>query len=89
MALIKKFDKMIVDVIADLRKHRRADCESIHNKIFNMANFSNINKEELMNRTNILIKSILYLESVDRINTNNQYYIQKLRSLYVNKNTSP
>ena len=49
---------MIVDVIADLRKHRRADCESIHNEIFKMANFSNINKEELMNRINILIKSI-------------------------------
>ena len=27
----KKFDGMIVDVITDLRKkHKRADCESIH-----------------------------------------------------------
>ena len=52
----KKFDGMIVDVITDLRrKHKRADCESIHKEIIKIADFSNISKEDLMNRMNTLL----------------------------------
>ena len=52
----KKFDGMIVDVITDLRrKHKRADCESIHKEIIKIADFSNISKEDLMNRINTLL----------------------------------
>ena len=41
----EKFDAMIVDVLADLRKkHKHADCESIHKKIVKIADFSSINK---------------------------------------------
>ena len=48
----KKFDSMIVDVITDLRKkHKRADCESIHKETVKLADFS---KEDLMNRINTL-----------------------------------
>ena len=52
----KKFDEIIVDVITDLRKkHKRADCESIHKEIIKIADFRNINKEDLMHRINILL----------------------------------
>ena len=41
----EKFDEMIVDVLADLRKkHKHADCESIHKEIVKIADFSSINK---------------------------------------------
>ena len=50
---MKKFDGMIVDVITDLRrKHKRADCESTHKEIVKLADFSNIGKEDFMNRIN-------------------------------------
>ena len=52
----KKFDGMIVDVITDLRKkHKRADCESIHKENVKSADFSNTSKEDLMNRINTLL----------------------------------
>ena len=47
---------MIVDVITDLRrKHKRADCESIHKDILKLADFSNISKEDFMNRISALL----------------------------------
>ena len=58
----KKFDEMIVDVITDLRrKHKRADCEGIRKEIVAIADFSNISKEDLMDKiSNLLIdKKIL------------------------------
>ena len=52
----KQFDGMIIDVITGLRKkHKQADCKSIHKKIVKIADFSNISKEDLMNRINILL----------------------------------
>ena len=76
----KKFDEMIVDVIADLRKrHKRADCESIHKEIIKIADFSNISKEDLMNRINILLIDEKILNKRNR----------NLDSYYVNENTSP
>ena len=70
----KKFDEMIVDVIADLRKkHKRADCESIHK------DFSNTSKEDLMNRINIILIDEKILNKRNR----------NLDSYYVNENTSP
>ena len=45
----KKFDRMIVDVITDLRrKYKRADCKSIHKEILKIADFSTISKELLL-----------------------------------------
>ena len=45
---VEKFDEMVVDVITDLRKkHKRADCDSIHKEIVKMADFSNITKKTL------------------------------------------
>ena len=76
----KKFDEMIVDVITDLRKkHKRADCESIHKEIIKIADFSNISKEDLMNRINILLIDEKILNKRNR----------NLDSYYVNENTSP
>ena len=76
----KKFDEMIVDVITDLRKkHRRADCESIHEEIIKIEDFSNITKEDLMNRINILLIDEKILNKRNR----------NLDSYYVNENTSP
>ena len=50
----KKCDGMIVDVITDLRKkHKRADCKSIHKETVKLADFSNTSKEDLMNRYQI------------------------------------
>ena len=75
----KKFDGMIVDVITYLRrKHKRADCESSHKEIVKIADFSNISKEDLMNRINTLLID----EKILKINRN-------LDSYYVNENTSP
>ena len=52
----KKFGEVIVDVITDLRrKHKRADCESIHKEVVKIADISNISKEDPMNRINILL----------------------------------
>ena len=74
------FDEMIVDVITDLRrKHKRVDCESIHKEIVKMADFSSINKEDLMNRINILLIDEKILNKRNR----------KFDSYYVNENTSP
>ena len=76
----KKFDGMIVDVITDLRrKHKRADCESIHKEIIKIADFSNISKEDLMNRINTLLIDEKILNKRNR----------KLDCYYVNENTSP
>ena len=76
----KKFDEMIVDVITDLRKkHKRADCESIHKEIVKIADFSNISKEDLTNRINILLIDEKILNKRNR----------NLDSCYVNENTSP
>ena len=76
----KKIDGMIVDLITDLRrKHKRADCESIHKEIVKLADFSNISKEDLMNRINTLLID----EKV--INKRNR----SVDSYYVNENTSP
>ena len=76
----KKFDEMIVDVITNLRKkHNRADCESIHKEIIKIADFSNISKEDLMNRINILLIDEKILNKRNR----------NLDSYYVNENTSP
>ena len=36
-------------------KHKDVDCERIRKEIFIIANFSNISKEDLMNRINILL----------------------------------
>ena len=48
---MKKLDDTVVDVITDLRrKHKRADCKSIHKEIVKIANFSNITKQDLINR---------------------------------------
>ena len=74
----KKFDEMIVDVITDLtRKHKH--CESIHKEIVKIADFSNISKEDLMNRLNILLIDEKILNKRNR----------NLDFCYVNKNTSP
>ena len=71
---------MIVDVITDLRKkHKRADCESIHKEIIKIADFSNISKEDLMNRINNLLIDEKILNKRNR----------NLDSYYVNENTSP
>ena len=52
----KKFDGMIVGVIANLRrKHKWVGCESTHKEIIKIADFSNIGKEDLMNRINTLL----------------------------------
>ena len=76
----KKFDEMIVDVITDLRKkHKRADCESIHKEIIKIADFSNISKEDLTNRINFLLIDEKILNKRNR----------NLDSYYVNENTSP
>ena len=76
----KKFDGMNVDVITDLRrKHKRADCESIHKEIIKIADFSNISKEDLMNRINTLLIDEKILNKRNR----------NLDSCYVNENTSP
>ena len=78
--VMDKFDEMIVDVIADLRRNqRRESCESIHKEIVKIGNFSNISKEDLMNRINIL-----------RIDEKNIYKRNRsLDSYYVNEDTSP
>ena len=76
----KKFDDMIVEVVTDLRKkHKRADCESIHKEIVKIADFSNISKEDLMNRINILLIDEKILNKRNR----------NLGSYYVNEKTSP
>ena len=76
----KKIDEIIVDVIADLRKkHKRADCESIHKEIIKIADFSNISKEDLMNKINILLIDEKILNKRTR----------NLDSYYVNENSSP
>ena len=76
----KKFDSMIVDVITDLRKkHKRADCESIHKETVKLADFSNTSKEDLMNRINTLLIDEKILNKRNR----------NLDSYYVNENTSP
>ena len=75
----KKFEGMIVDVITDLRrKHKRADCKSIHKEIVKLADFSNISKEGLMNRINTLLIDEKILNKRNR----------NLNSYYVNENTS-
>ena len=76
----KKIDSMIVDVITDLRKkHKRADCESIHKETVKLADFSNTSKEDLMNRINTLLIDEKILNKRNR----------NLDSYYVNENTSP
>ena len=76
----KKFNEMIVDLIKDLRKkHKRADCESVHKEIVKIADFSNINKEDLMNRISILLTDEKILNKRNR----------NLDSYSVNENTSP
>ena len=76
----KIFDRVIVDVIADLRrKHKRAYCESINKAIVKLADFSNISKEDLLNR----IDTLLIDEKI--LNKRNR----NLDSYYVNENTSP
>ena len=71
---------MIVDVITELRKkHKLADCESIHKEIIKIADFSNISKEDLMNRINILLIDEKILNKRNR----------NLDSYYVNESTSP
>ena len=76
----KKYNEMTVDVITDLRKkHKRADCESIHKEIVKIADFSNISKEDLMNRINIPLTDEKILNERNR----------NLGSYYVNENTSP
>ena len=76
----KKFVEMIVDVIADLRKkHKRVDCKSIHKEIVKIADFSNISKEDLMNRINIPLTDEKILNKRNR----------NLDSYYVNENKSP
>ena len=73
----KKFDSMIVDVITDLRKkHKRADCESIHKETVKLADFSNTSKEDLMNRINTLLIDEKILNKRNR----------NLDSYYVNEN---
>ena len=75
-----KFDEMIVAVITDLiKKHKRADCESIHKEIIKIADFRNITKEDLMNRINILLIDEKILNKRNR----------NLDSYLVNENTSP
>ena len=75
----KKFDEMIVDIITDIRKkHKRADCESIHKEIVKIADFSNISKEDRMNRINILLIDEKILNKRNR----------NLDSYYINENTS-
>ena len=77
---MKKFDGMIVDVITDLRrKHKRADCESTHKEIVKLADFSNIGKEDLMNRINTLLIDEKILNKRNR----------NLGSYYGSENTSP
>ena len=76
----EKFDGMIVDVITNLRrKHKWADCESIHKEIVKLEYFSNISKEDLMNRINTLLIDEKILNKRNR----------NLDSYYVNENTSP
>ena len=76
----KKFDGMIVDVIPDLRKkHKRADCKSIHKEMVKLADFRNISKEDLLNRTDTLLIAEKILNKRNR----------NLDSYYVNENTSP
>ena len=76
----KKINEIIVDVIADLRKkHKHADCESIHKEIIKIADFSNISKEDLMNKINILLIDEKILNKRNR----------NLDSYYVNEDTSP
>ena len=76
----KKIDETIVDVITDLRKkHKRADCESIHKEIVKIADFTNISKEDFMNRINIFLIDV---KSINKRNRN-------LDSYYVNESTSP
>ena len=76
----KKFGEVIVDVITELRrKHKRADCESIHKEVVKIADISNISKEDPMNRINILLIDEKILNKRNR----------NLDSYYVNENTSP
>ena len=76
----KKFDGMIVDVITDLRKkHKPADCESIHKETVKLADFSNASKEDLMNRINTLLIDEKILNKRNR----------NLDSYHVNENISP
>ena len=76
----KKFDGMITDVTTYLRKkHKRADCESIHKEIVKLADFSNTSKEDLMNRINTLLIDEKILNKRNR----------NLCSYYVNENKSP
>ena len=76
----EKFDGMIVDVITDLRrKHKQADCESIHKEILKLADFSNISKEDFMNR----ISTLLIDEKI--LNKRNR----NLGPYRLNENTSP
>ena len=75
----KKFDRMIVDVITDLRKNKQADCESIHKETVKLADFSNTSKEDLMNRINTLLIDEKILNKRNR----------NLCSYYVNENKSP
>ena len=75
----KKFDEVIADVITDLRKkHKSADCESIHKEIVKIADFSN-SKEDFMNRISIFLIDQKILNKRNR----------NLDSYYVNENTSP
>ena len=76
----KKFGEVIVDVITELRrKHKRADCESIHKEVVKIADISNISKEDPMNRINILLIDEKILNKRNR----------NLYSHCVNENTSP
>ena len=73
----KKFDSMIVDVITDLRKkHKRADCESIHKETVKLADFSNTSKEDLMNRINTLLIDEKILNKRNR--NLDSYYVNEI-----------
>ena len=74
------FDGMIVDVITDLRrKRKRADCESIYKGIVKIADFSDISKEDLVNRINTPLIDEKILNKKNR----------NLDSYYFNENASP
>ena len=76
----KNFDAMIVDAITDFRKkHKRADCESMHKETVKLADFSNTSKEDLMNRISTLLIDDKILNKRNR----------NLDSHYFNENTSP
>ena len=61
------------------KKHKRADCESIHKETVKLADFSNTSKEDFMNRINTLVIDEKILNKRNR----------NLDSYYVNENTSP